>query len=485
MSSSSGSGNVYTNTQEYLPSLGMDHNVTNTELLCVMGEKDTTMPLSCQRCEQEQFVTEKISTSKKRRCEVDADSIDNGLSVKKECGYDFEISTESDIESVKLSDNEDFNDLRTYPTPVGEEKRAEEDFMDNGVLGIQDFETSTESEIESVRLSDNEDFNDLRCDLKPVGEEKSHVWRGNEYTSSRGSSILSRGPIIPIRNWDSSSSSRKDLTIEVARNASLESIQRHLTPIGRYCSNKRVEGLKKLHNYKSQTLFFNNSGSSDGKNLLMKSLIDDNSKLLQSFDNNEDHGNSRVLERKCRNFINVNDSLFQTASPDAKPIIDDSITQWSSSPNSTMSEGYSNVTSENSFVDTSYINDMKRKKHAIIRNNDVFRKKILIIKPPRIIKPNEDRNQFLGLRRSKRNRIPVLNNAINQRPIYKRDKNGDLTLVGVTEVVVEDPFFVEYGTLDFEEIERIKLFKLNQNKKRKLSKKMILSYYDLKENNCE
>uniref|UniRef100_A0A915LTJ7 Uncharacterized protein n=1 Tax=Meloidogyne javanica TaxID=6303 RepID=A0A915LTJ7_MELJA len=81
---------------------------------------------------------------------------------------------------------------------------------------------------------------------------------------------------------------------------------------------------------------------------------------------------------------------------------------------------------------------------------------VCIKKPPRLtyqpklIRPDPESPSVvqLGLRRSKRNRLPALQHHLGQRAIYKVDNDGNRVLVGATEVEPKDNPCKKYGVLD-------------------------------------
>uniref|UniRef100_A0A0K0FB51 Dentin sialophosphoprotein-like n=1 Tax=Strongyloides venezuelensis TaxID=75913 RepID=A0A0K0FB51_STRVS len=209
----------------------------------------------------------------------------------------------------------------------------------------------------------------------------------------------------------------------------------------------------------------------------------------------DDDGEEKVLRRSerisKRNIVNIDDSLFQTATPairkpgrkklnQSKTANDETTMSRSCSPESIMSEGYSEFPL---LIDESDANlngsSKKGTKHAVIRGKKE-KQKVLVVRRPRIIKPNEDQIQFTNLRRSRRNRIPPVDTSLLQKPIYERDENGLLTLVGVSEVEVKDPLFVKYGTADFTEINNIRAVQQRAKRQKKLAKEQNLAYYGIK-----
>ncbi|CEF68226.1 Hypothetical protein SRAE_2000288400 [Strongyloides ratti] len=105
--------------------------------------------------------------------------------------------------------------------------------------------------------------------------------------------------------------------------------------------------------------------------------------------------------------------------------------------------------------------------HVLVKGKKRQHKDVAVRKS-KVSKPNEDQIQILNVRRSRRNRIPPVDDLLLQKPIYERDENGLLTLVGVSEVVVKDPLFIKYGTTDFEKIKHMKAV---QNKIKRQEKK--------------
>uniref|UniRef100_A0A0N5CBR3 Dentin sialophosphoprotein-like n=1 Tax=Strongyloides papillosus TaxID=174720 RepID=A0A0N5CBR3_STREA len=223
-----------------------------------------------------------------------------------------------------------------------------------------------------------------------------------------------------------------------------------------------------------------------------RSALSSQSLLSSQGDDDEEEKVLRRSERiSKRNIVNINDSLFQTATPairkPGKKVLNQSKTSnnettisRSCSPESVMSEGYSEFPL---LIDESDANlnggSKKGAKHAVIRGKKE-KQKVLVVRRPRIIKPNEDQIQFTNLRRSRRNRIPPVDTSLLQKPIYERDENGLLTLVGVSEVEVKDPLFVKYGTADFTEINNIRAVQQRAKRQKKLAKEQNLAYYGIK-----
>nr|CAD2139364.1 unnamed protein product [Meloidogyne enterolobii] len=81
---------------------------------------------------------------------------------------------------------------------------------------------------------------------------------------------------------------------------------------------------------------------------------------------------------------------------------------------------------------------------------------VCINKPPRltyqpkIIRPDPESPSVvqLGLRRSKRNRLPPLQHHLGQKAIYEIDMDGNRVLVGATEVEPKDNLCKKYGVLN-------------------------------------
>ncbi|VDK40915.1 unnamed protein product [Gongylonema pulchrum] len=57
-----------------------------------------------------------------------------------------------------------------------------------------------------------------------------------------------------------------------------------------------------------------------------------------------------------------------------------------------------------------------------------------------------------GLRRSTRNRVAPIRRWLGEKPIYRRDEQGTLELVGVEEAVIRDPLLVKYNAVDMSQI---------------------------------
>uniref|UniRef100_A0A0N5CHD8 BRCT domain-containing protein n=1 Tax=Strongyloides papillosus TaxID=174720 RepID=A0A0N5CHD8_STREA len=214
--------------------------------------------------------------------------------------------------------------------------------------------------------------------------------------------------------------------------------------------------------------------------------------LLTSQGNVEEEKVPRRSERiRKRRIVNVNDSIFQTVTPAIRKVGKrvsnqpkttniETVISRSCSPASVMSEGYSEFPLLIDESDANLNNSSKKPtKHAVIRGKKE-KQKVLVVKKPKIIKPNEDQIQFTNLRRSRRNRIPPVDASLLQKPIYERDENGLLTLVGVSEVEVKDPLFVKYGTADFTEINKIIAVERRAKKQKKLAKDQNLAYYGIK-----
>uniref|UniRef100_A0A0N4ZSV2 Fanconi anemia group M protein n=1 Tax=Parastrongyloides trichosuri TaxID=131310 RepID=A0A0N4ZSV2_PARTI len=448
-----------------------------------------------------------------------------------------ESSRQTEIPSIRLSQNSDFNDLANASnvkvSRLTRSKAASIMKMNSGnATFTNEEESSRQTEIPSVRLSQNQDFNELAA--TPVVKTRSYQWSGRKYDtinatnaseidegsikksrkniSENTSSTIIRGALIPKRNFDNDSlrsktSSKKRNAERSVTDTSQESgcfvkvikPKRNLDYSDASSKKDRLEAFKADQRKRKTTLFVNkfsdNEISDEEDRELIKPKKNTRSESLlssQSVMSSQEDNNHPVLRRSTRKMVNVNDSVFQTATPAVvkpqrktkKQIDKNNITSRSCSPESVMSEGYSEFPI---LVDESVANkygtpQVGKRKHAIIKGNKEKEQKILVVKRPKIIKPDEDQHQFLNLRRSKRNRIPPVDGTLLQKPLYERDQNGDLTLVGVSDVEVSDPLFTKFGTTDFTEISRKKKLAANQKKQSKAAKERNLLYYGLRSN---
>uniref|UniRef100_A0A915DIC1 Uncharacterized protein n=1 Tax=Ditylenchus dipsaci TaxID=166011 RepID=A0A915DIC1_9BILA len=89
-------------------------------------------------------------------------------------------------------------------------------------------------------------------------------------------------------------------------------------------------------------------------------------------------------------------------------------------------------------------------KHIVLRANKNKPSPALVLPKPKILHNNMDSPSVveLGLRRSNRNRLPRLNQALGQHPIYERDAEGNETLVGANDVVIKDKLLKKHKVAD-------------------------------------
>lgn len=72
----------------------------------------------------------------------------------------------------------------------------------------------------------------------------------------------------------------------------------------------------------------------------------------------------------------------------------------------------------------------------------------MYLKPAKIVKPIE-RDETSGFRRSKRTRLDR-RLTFNEKPIYKRNQDGNLVLAGVSQGYTSDPLLIKHKTFDMD-----------------------------------
>lgn len=382
------------------------------------------------------------------------------------------------------------------------------------IKSIAEEESSRQTELPSMKLSQDPDFNELASpsdvsrkelpDFSIVDEYEVSDKRKRNVTSEDSFKstdvVLPRGPIVPKYNFDNnttpevsqlSASSGRRRSLRSTTNTSIDTCPPVVKPIkakrnldiSNYSNDDPKTAFKKAQQLRRKKIIVNND-TSDGD--LFKNVSDSNevskkkdhsnsaisSQSMLSSQEVEEEGNNhapvrrsnRIKAKRC--ILNTNDSVFQTETPAVKRVgkskvaekkndttIDVSV---SYSPKSVASEGYSEfpLLIDETVANQTNILD-RTPRHVIVRGKK-REQKVLVVKRPKVIKPNQDQIQFLNLRRSQRNRIPPVDHSLLQKPIYETDENGLQTLVGVSEAVVQDPLFIKYGTADFEEIKHMR-----------------------------
>uniref|UniRef100_A0A0K0FQ27 H15 domain-containing protein n=1 Tax=Strongyloides venezuelensis TaxID=75913 RepID=A0A0K0FQ27_STRVS len=330
---------------------------------------------------------------------------------------------------------------------------------------------------------------------------------------------IPHGPVIPRNNFDVSVSMASESTPFVRRmsppDISTSSIDPRVLPkpirarknldVSSFLNDNPQIAFQEIQQKRKAKIIVNND-TSDKELFKNDSVVEaeeevDSIPALPSQTFPRSQGNGEVNEEvevprrskrtRKRRIVNVNDSIFQTITPavrklgkkvlsQSKPTNIETAISRSCSPASVMSEGYSEFPLLIDENDVNLNNSSKKpRKHAVIRRKKE-KQKVLVVKKPKIIKPNEDQIQFTTLRRSRRNRIPPVDGTLLQKPIYERDENGLLTLVGVNDVEVKDPLFVKYGTVDFAEINNIRAVQRRAKQQKKLAKDQNLAYYGIK-----
>ncbi|CEF68225.1 Hypothetical protein SRAE_2000288300 [Strongyloides ratti] len=404
---------------------------------------------------------------------------------------------QTELPSMKLKQNHDFKEFIDIPTTSKESKwrgRTIDDTLEFST--VEEYEMLTKPKIRFLgRTSLN----------------------STDY-------IVPKGPIVPKNNFDENSSEASQLTMSTRRRSlrsvSINSIDTRLLPkpiriktkrnldISGYSNDDPKVAFRKIQEQREKKIVVNNdTGDKDlfenDKSLVLKKTDYSKSTLssqsIMSSQEVEEEDNSRKEVRRSKrinnmkSIINTNDSVFQTETPFFKrnsrkisksfnKLNNSANESVMSSPKSFASEGYSEFPI---LIDESVANEenisKKTGKHVIVRGKKQ-QQKVLVVRRPKVTKPNEDQIQFLNVRRSRRNRIPPVDDSLLQKPIYERDENGLLTLVGVSEVVVKDPLFIKYGTADFEEIKHIKAVQNRIKRQKKKAKDQNLAYYGIKSN---